>query len=188
MSAPAVIPASARPPTAHGANDVAPTVADLERHRPALRAHCRRILGGASEADDAVQETLLRAWRSRRQYAGRSSVSTWLHRIAANVCTDMRSAPQRRAPAVALTGARNADEPAAPQAGPADLATVRDELHHRFGRTFDALPPRQRAVLVLRDAFGWSAADVAELLGTTTAAVNSALQRAREACRRQAVS
>jgi RNA polymerase sigma-70 factor (ECF subfamily) len=175
--------------------DLAPL---LENHRVELTGYCYRILGSAFEAEDAVQETFLRAWRSADGFQGRASLRTWLYRIATNVCLDMRRAPQRRARPMDLEPASTADRglpPASPDAtwiepipdersvptggDPASVAIARESIRLAFVAALQHLPPRQRAVLILREVLGWSAAEVAELLGATTASVNSALQRAR---------
>ncbi|HEX6425913.1 MAG TPA: sigma-70 family RNA polymerase sigma factor [Acidimicrobiales bacterium] len=146
----------------------------LEAHRRELGAHCRRMLGSASEADDAVQETFVRAWRSFHRFEGRSSLRTWLHRIATNVCLDMRDASQRRAlPADPASWTTISDD------DPADHAVARETVRLALGAALLHLPPRQRSVLILRDVLRWRATEVADLLGTTVASVNSALQRAR---------
>lgn len=172
--------------------------ADLEAYRVELTGFCYRILGGAFEAEDAVQETFLRAWRSADRFEGRAALRTWLYRIATNVCLDMRKAPQRRARPMDLEPASNAarplpatlgedawvepipDERTIPVGGdPAATALARESVRLAFVAALQHLPPRQRAVLVLREVLQWSAAETAELLETTPASVNSALQRAR---------
>jgi RNA polymerase sigma-70 factor (ECF subfamily) len=137
------------------------------------------MLGSSFEADDAVQETLVRAWRAMDRFDGRSSLRTWLYRIATNVCLTMAQAPQRRAQPLAVLTDEQAG--AALDRNPADAAAGRDAVRRAFVVALHRLPPRQRAVLVLRDVLGWRAAEVGELLGTTVAATNSALQRARSA-------
>jgi RNA polymerase sigma-70 factor, ECF subfamily len=176
-----------------------PTVADLEPHRRELTAHCYRMLGSGAEADDAVQETMVRAWQSLDRFEGRSSVRTWLYRIATNVCIDMGRAPQRRARPVDLGPARPPDPahladvlpenawitPIADAAvidlgaDPAEVAAARDTIRLAFVSALQRLPARQRAALVLCDVLRWPAAEVAELLDTSVPSVNSALQRAR---------
>lgn len=174
------------------------TLRCLEPYRHELAAHCRQLLGSWSEADDAVQETLVRAWRAFDQFEGRSSVGVWLHRIATNVCLDMRRARQRRARPIdpvswpvaggsAHDGRREAAwlEPVpvgnARSGGddPADRAVAREAVRRALTTAFVRLPPRQRSVLILRDVLRWQAAEVAELHGTSVPAVNSSLGRAR---------
>jgi RNA polymerase sigma-70 factor, ECF subfamily len=172
----------------------------LEHHRGELTAFCFGRLRSRSEAEDAVQETLIRAWRSYDRFRGQSSLRTWLYCIAANVCVDMLRSPQRRALPMDLGSARAADpavgsSPAAapwitpfggagasPPPGnagdPADAVASREAVRRAFV-TLLRLPPRQRAVLVLCEVLRWQATEVAELLGTTVASVTSALQRAR---------
>jgi RNA polymerase sigma-70 factor, ECF subfamily len=166
----------------------------LEEHRRALTAHCRRLLGSAFEAEDAVQETFVRAWRAYDRFEGRASLRTWLHRIATNVCLDMCDATQRRARPVDFAswqapGAAPSDvafvQPFpgchASRVGddPAEQAVTREAIHGAFVAALLYLPPQQRSVLVLREVLRWKATEVAELLGTTVASVNSTLQRAR---------
>jgi RNA polymerase sigma-70 factor, ECF subfamily len=176
-----------------------PPMRRLERYRHELAAHCCSLLGSWSEVDDAVQETLVRAWRAFDDFEGRSSLRVWLHRIATNVCLDMRRAKQRRArpmdPAVwpmggGATRDRRRDpawlEPVpvghARSTGgddPADRTVTRDAVRRALVTALVRLPPRQRSVLILRDVLLWQAAEVAELHGTTVTAINSALGRAR---------
>jgi RNA polymerase sigma-70 factor (ECF subfamily) len=157
----------------------------LEQHRPELRAHCRRMLGSASEADDAVQETMVRAWRSYPRFEGRASLRSWLHRIATNVCFDMMKAPQRRARPTDLEICTTAPNPAGDRSvgpvavDPADQAVGREDVRLAFVTALLHLPPQQRSVLLLCEVLRWRASEVAELLGTSVASVNSALQRAR---------
>jgi RNA polymerase sigma-70 factor (ECF subfamily) len=175
--------------------------ADLELHRRELTGYCYRVLGSGSEAEDAVQETMLRAWQAADRFEGRSSVRTWLFRIATNVCIDMSRSPQRRARPVDLGPARPPDPvhlaavlpeaswvtPIADSAvidlarDPAEVAVARDSIRLAFVSALQLLPARQRAALVLCDVLRWSAVDAAELLETSTASINSALQRARAA-------
>lgn len=172
---------------------------DLERHRRELTGFCYRMLGSGAEADDAVQETLVKAWQGAGRFEGRSSVRTWLFRIAANVCTDMGRSPQRRARPIDLGPARTpdpqhlsdvlsedrwitpvADEHVLDLSGdPAEVAAARDTIRLAFVAALQRLPARQRAALVLCEVLAWSARDVADLLDTSVAAINSALQRAR---------
>jgi len=173
--------------------------ARLEEHRRELSGYCYRMLGATFETDDAVQETMVRAWRALNRFDGRSSLRTWLYRIATNVCIDMLNGRNRRAlpmdlgpsspPVLASLGEPRSEslwiQPIADgnvlpaHADPADLAVERDSIRLAFIATLQHLPPRQRAVLILREVLRWSAAEVADLLDTTVASVNSALQRAR---------
>jgi RNA polymerase sigma-70 factor (ECF subfamily) len=184
-----------RRPPAPGSRELELT---LEGHRTELTAYAYRMLGSAFEAEDAVQETMLRAWRSVEGFEGRAALRTWLYRILTNVCLDMLSGRQRRARPVDLGPARTADAPlgeALPEeawiepipdgrvlpasADPAEVTESRESIRLAFVAALQHLPPRQRAVLILREVLGWKAAEVAELLDTTIPSVNSALQRAR---------
>jgi RNA polymerase sigma-70 factor (ECF subfamily) len=166
--------------------------AHLEGHRGELRSHCQRMLGSGFEAEDAVQETLVRAWRAYDRFDGRSSLRTWLYRIATNVCITMLRGPQRRACPMDIGPSRDGTEAfTAGGAGgpmttsptdatdPAELAASHDAVRRAFVVALQALPPRQRAVLLLQDVLRWQAGEVAELLGSTEASVRSAVQRAR---------
>jgi RNA polymerase sigma-70 factor (ECF subfamily) len=175
------------------------SVEQFEVHRRELTGFCYRMLGSGSEAEDAVQETMLRAWQAADRFEGRSSVRTWLYRIAANVCTDMGRSPQRRARPIDLGPARTPDPvhltdvlpdgrwitPIPDGAvidldgDPADVAAERDTIRLAFVSALQQLPATQRAALVLCDVLRWPAADVAELLDRSVTSVNSALQRAR---------
>ncbi|HTN92270.1 MAG TPA: sigma-70 family RNA polymerase sigma factor [Sorangium sp.] len=187
------------PPKKHAAGaDVAHATARLlEEHRAALTGHCYRMLGSAAEADDAVQETMVRAWRSLDQFEGRAALRTWLYRIATHVCLDALNERSRRArpmelgPPNALEGPLTTlpsyrwvepipDVRAVPaDADPAELVALRQSIRLAFVAALQHLPPRQRAVLLLMEVLGWPAAEVAETLDTSVASVNSALQRAR---------
>jgi len=149
------------------------------RHRAELRAHCRRMLGSSFDAEDAVQETLLRAWRASGRFEGRAPVRSWLYRIATNVCLDALAQTARRP--VPVEEVPPSIDPAGEPEDPSDRALAREDLRLAIIAATGNLPPRQRAVLMLRDVLSWRATEVAELLGTTPAGVNSALQRAHAA-------
>ncbi|TMC49994.1 MAG: sigma-70 family RNA polymerase sigma factor [Chloroflexi bacterium] len=169
----------------------------LERHRKELTGYCYRMLGSPFEAEDAVQETLLRAWRGLERFEGRAALRSWLYRIATNVCVDMANARARRALPMDLGPARAPvaenlhelpeatwiqpipDSAVAPEADPADVAVAHETIRLAFVVALQHLPPRQRAVLILCEVLRWRASEVAELLETSVASVNSALQRAR---------
>jgi RNA polymerase sigma-70 factor, ECF subfamily len=168
----------------------------LEGHRRALTGYCYRMLGSGSEAEDAVQETMVRAWKNAETLQEQAALKSWLYRIASNVCFDMLQTPQRRAtpmdmgPASPADGALGealdswvqpiADARVVPADGdPAEIAAGRETLRLAFVAALQHLPPRQRAVLILREVLRWQATEVAELLETSVASVNSALQRAR---------
>jgi RNA polymerase sigma-70 factor (ECF subfamily) len=170
----------------------------LEQYRRELTGYCYRMLGSVFEADDAVQETMVRAWKGIDQFEGRSAVRSWLYRIATNVCLDMLRGRQRRAQpmdmgpassADAFTGATLPDHAwlqpipdgrvVAADGDPAEVAAAKDSIRLAFVAALQHLPARQRAVLILREVLRWQATEVAELLDSTVASVNSALQRAR---------
>ncbi len=174
---------------------MAPDVAQLDQHRAALTGHCYRMLGSAADADDAVQEAMVRAWRSLDRFDGRSSMRTWLYKIATNVCLDSardrRARPIEERPVCTVEDALEtrprthwlepiADARAVPaDADPAEKVVLRESIRLAFVAALQNLPPKQRAALLLTEVLGWSAAEVAEGLETTLPAVNSALQRAR---------
>jgi RNA polymerase sigma-70 factor (ECF subfamily) len=184
---------------------------DLERafaeHRRELTAHCYRMLGSGGEAEDALQETLIRAWKAYDRFEGRSSLRTWLYRIATNTCLDALRSRKRRALPMDLgpgtTGTVTdpggrlgeatwiepiADERIVPEGGdPADVVAARDAVRLGLIAALQRLPARQRAVLLLREVLRWQASEVAELLDTTVASVNSALQRARATLGREPI-
>jgi RNA polymerase sigma-70 factor (ECF subfamily) len=153
-------------------------------HRRALHVHCYRMLGSLDDADDALQETLLRAWRAIDRFEPRASLSTWLHRIATNVCLRMLEQRARRTEHEEV-GHDLQPYPDALLEGPAAQAELRESLGLAYVAALQFLPPRQRVVLLLRDVLGWSAAEAADTLGDSVPAVNSALQRARERLRRE---
>ncbi len=176
----------------------APSFGQLESHRRELTAYCYRMLGSPFEAEDAVQDTLLRAWRSSERFEGRSSLRSWLYRIATNVCLDMLGGRERRARPMDLGPARSPDGPIGeilPEvtwiepvpdrlvlvdgSDPAAVAEGRETIRLALVAALQHLPPRQRAALILCEVLHWKAAEVAELLDTSVASINSALQRAR---------
>jgi len=176
---------------------VAPAFGELEPHRAELTAYCYRMLGSPFDAEDAVQDAFVRAWKSRDRFEGRAAMRSWLYRIATNVCLDMLKGKDRRVRAMDLGPAvepleRNLNarsdkmwiEPIpetliAPERDPADLAVEKESIRLAFVAALQQLPARQRAVLILREVLRWEASEVAELLDTSVASVNSALQRAR---------
>jgi RNA polymerase sigma-70 factor, ECF subfamily len=148
----------------------------VERHRAELQAHCRRMLGSAHDAEDALQEALLRAWRSLAQFEGRGSVRWWLYRIATNASLDaLRRRSQRAVPIEVETTA------AGPETDPEDRFERREDLERALVTADRILTERQREVLILREVLGFSAEETATRLEMSIAAVNSALQRARAA-------
>ncbi len=173
---------------------------DLETHRGELTGYCYRMLGSAHDADDAVQDTMVRAWQAFDRFEGRSAVRSWLYRIATNVCLDMLRSRRRRAlpmdlsapvpattepvatlPEAAWVEPLPGDGVSVPDTRPGRRAVLQDSIRLAFITALQHLPPRQRAILILRDVLCWHAAEVAELLGTSVVSVNSALQRARGA-------
>jgi RNA polymerase sigma-70 factor (ECF subfamily) len=169
----------------------------FEQYRVELTGYCYRMLGSAFEAEDAVQDTFVKAWKNVDRFEGRSALRTWLYSIATNVCLDMLGARERRARPMDLGPAREpiienlATQPevtwitpipdglVVPEGDPADVAVARDTIRLAFVAALQHLPPRQRAVLILCEVLRWKASEVAELLDTSVASVNSALQRAR---------
>jgi RNA polymerase sigma-70 factor, ECF subfamily len=185
-------------PTAAPAIPPADIEATLETYRSELTGYCYRMLGSTFEAEDAVQDTFLRAWRSFDQFEGRSAVRSWLYRIATNVCLDALNGRKRRERPIDMGPASSAEralpdplseeswvEPipdgrvVAAGGDPADVVTARESIRLAFVAALQHLPPKQRAVLILREVLRWHADEVADLLDTSVPSVNSALQRAR---------
>ena len=177
--------------------------AGLERHRGELQVHCYRMLGSFEDSEDLVQETFLRAWRSRASFGadGRSSLKAWLYRIATNACLDVLRRRPRRVMPPEVAAAADPDAPVPPpedlpwlqpypdrllapaEEGPEAVVVARETIELGFLAAIQHLPPRQRAVLILTQVLGWSAKDTASLLAVSVAAVNSALQRSRATLR-----
>jgi len=172
-------------------------VTDLEQHRRVLTGHCYRMLGSIVDADDAAQETIVRAWRGLDGFNGRSSLRTWLYRIATNVCLDVLSDRTRRARPIEDGPEGTVDDELETRprthwlepvpdaqvlpdhADPEERAILRQSIRLAFVAALQHLPPKQRAALILTEVLGWSAAEVAETLDSSPAAINSAMQRAR---------
>jgi RNA polymerase sigma-70 factor (ECF subfamily) len=162
---------------------------ELESYRRELTGYCYRMLGSAFDAEDAVQETMVRAWRGLDRFEGRAALRSWLYRIATNVCLDMLNGKERRIRPLELGDPGGLDSPLTTRgeaswlepipADPAEVAEERETLKLAFVAALQHLPPQQRAVLILRDALRWRANEVAQLLETSVASVNSSLQRAR---------
>jgi RNA polymerase sigma-70 factor (ECF subfamily) len=182
------------------ATPTVPTADALEAHRPALLGFCYRMLGSAADADDAVQETMVRAWRGLDRFEGRAPLEAWLYRIATNVCLNLLRGRSRRALPMDLGPASSAPTAAAPSGralpgeawvepmpdaalatatDPAEVAASRESVRLAFVAALQLLPPRQRAALILHDVLRWRTEEVATLLDTTVVSVKSALQRAR---------
>jgi RNA polymerase sigma-70 factor, ECF subfamily len=176
---------------------VAPTFDELEQHRAELAAYCYRMLGSPFDAEDAVQDTFVRAWQNRYRLKGRAAMRSWLYRIGTNVCLDMLKGRERRFRPMDLGPAREPlaehlnlrsetmwiepipEQLFAAEGDPAEVAVARESIRLAFVAALQYLPGRQRAVLILRDVLCWEASEVAQFLDTSVASVNSALQRAR---------
>ncbi|MGP4109850.1 sigma-70 family RNA polymerase sigma factor [Streptomyces sp. 4N509B] len=176
---------------------LSPVETELDQFRTELTGYCYRMLGSSFEAEDAVQETMVRAWRAYDKFEGRSSLRSWMYRIATNVCLTMLDSSKRRARPMDLSSPVSVSSatlhPPLPEtawvepmpdsralpADPAERAEARESVRLALIAALQHLPAKQRAVLILREVLAWKASEVAELLGTTVASVNSALQRAR---------
>jgi RNA polymerase sigma-70 factor, ECF subfamily len=175
-----------------------PTADSLDAYRPVLLGYCYRMLGSAADADDAVQETMVRAWRGLDRYESRAPLEAWLYRIATNVCLNLLRGRQRRALPMDVSAAATAAAPLGtphhrehwiepiadglitkPSADPGEVAADRETIRLAFVAALQLLPPRQRAVLILRDVLRWKAEEVAALLDVSVVSVKSSLQRAR---------
>jgi RNA polymerase sigma-70 factor, ECF subfamily len=181
------------------AGDEAAFSALTEPYRRQLHVHCYRMLGSFDEAEDLVQETLLRAWRGRAGFEGRSMVRTWLYRIATNACLDLIESKSRRLRSVESPQAEDSykvdwlqpypdrllDEMASSESGPDALVIARETIELAYLAAIQYLPPKQRAILILRDALRWSAKETAALVGESVPSVNSALHRARSSMRKR---
>jgi len=163
----------------------------LEPFQSELTRYAARMLGSRFEAEDAAQETMVRAWNALDRFEGRSRLRSWLYRICTNVCLDMLASRQRRArpeleasqPDMATTEPGSAATEMLSGGDPADVAVARESVRLALVTVLQYLPPKQRAVLILREVLNWSAAEIAQLLGTSVASVNSALQRSRATLR-----
>src|SRR5690606_36841615 len=169
--------------------------AQLEQHRTELIGHCYRMLGSPFDAEDAVQETMIRAWRGLAAFDGRSSLRTWLYRIATNVCLDSYADRARRVGPAGESAAPGTvsstlekrprehwiepipDARALPADDPSQIASLRQSIRLAFVAALQHLPPKQRAALILVEVLGWSASEIAQSLETSVRSVNSALQR-----------
>jgi len=179
--------------------DEAAFAALTEPYRRQLHLHCYRMLGSFDEAEDLVQETLLRAWKGRAGFEGRSTVRTWLYRIATNACLDLIESKSRRLQSIESPQAADSytvdwlqpypdrllDQIASSDSGPDAVVIARETIELAYLAAIQHLPPKQRAILILRDALGWSAKETANLIGESVSSVNSALHRARSSIRKR---